>query len=142
MRPIYNEDSGAYAGEIPEAPHTYNAIAYHGGMNEHQLAISETTFGGKWRGLSPTDCPPTHVCDCNGDGRERLHAVRVRGLARSVCSFSSLLRALLYADAVLCSVLLRCGVLCCAVLCYTVLHSTTPGLRILGGQNGLIDYGG
>lgn len=33
-------------GQIPEAPETYNAIAYHGGMNEHQLAISETTFGG------------------------------------------------------------------------------------------------
>jgi len=46
MRPIYNEDSGTYAGQIPEAPETYNAIAYHGGMNEHQLAISETTFGG------------------------------------------------------------------------------------------------
>ena len=45
-RQIYDEDSGAYAGEIPEAAHTYNAVAYHGGMNEHQLAISETTFGG------------------------------------------------------------------------------------------------
>ena len=44
-RQIYDEDSGAYAGEIPEAAHTYNAVAYHGGMNEHQLAISETTFG-------------------------------------------------------------------------------------------------
>ena len=46
MRTIYNEDSGAYAGEIAEANYTYNAVAYHGGMNEHQLAISETTFGG------------------------------------------------------------------------------------------------
>ena len=46
MRSIFNEDSGAYMGQIPEAAHTYNAVAYHGGMNEHQLAISETTFGG------------------------------------------------------------------------------------------------
>ena len=45
-RLVYNEDSGAFAGWIPEAAHTYNALAYHGGMNEHQLAISETTFGG------------------------------------------------------------------------------------------------
>ena len=46
MRDIFNEDSGAYTGRIPEANQTYNALAYHGGMNEHQLAISETTFGG------------------------------------------------------------------------------------------------
>ena len=46
MRDVFNEDSGAYSGQIAEAPHTYNAVAYHGGMNEHQLAISETTFGG------------------------------------------------------------------------------------------------
>lgn len=46
MRDIFNEDSGLYAGQIPEAAKTYNAVAFHGGMNEHQLAISETTFGG------------------------------------------------------------------------------------------------
>ena len=46
MRDVYNEDSGAYTGQIPEAALTFNALAYHGGMNEHQLAISETTFGG------------------------------------------------------------------------------------------------
>ena len=46
MRLVYNEDSGSFAGKIKEAPVTYNALAYHGGMNEHQLAISETTFGG------------------------------------------------------------------------------------------------
>ena len=46
LRTIINEDSGAYAGQIPEAEQTFNALAYHGGMNEHQLAIGETTFGG------------------------------------------------------------------------------------------------
>ena len=46
LRDIWNEDSGSYAGQIPEAPRTYNAVAFHGGMNEHQLAITETTFGG------------------------------------------------------------------------------------------------
>lgn len=46
MRQIFNEDTGAYAGEITEAAETYNVVGFHGGMNEHQLAISETTFGG------------------------------------------------------------------------------------------------
>ncbi len=32
MRTIFNEDSGQYAGEIPEAAQTFNALAYHGGM--------------------------------------------------------------------------------------------------------------
>eukprot|EP01079_Euglenida_sp_SAG-EU17-18_P012458 gene12458-2272_t len=30
-RMIFNEDSGLYLGSIPEAPHTYNALAFHGG---------------------------------------------------------------------------------------------------------------
>ncbi len=44
MRPVYDWDTGKYLGEIPEAKHTYNVI---GNMNEHQLAIGETTFGGR-----------------------------------------------------------------------------------------------
>lgn len=43
MRKVYDWDSGVYLGEIPEARVTYNVI---GNMNEFQLAISETTFGG------------------------------------------------------------------------------------------------
>ena len=44
MRPIYDWDTGKYLGSIPEAPVTYNVI---GNMNEHQLSIAETTFGGR-----------------------------------------------------------------------------------------------
>eukprot|EP01062_Namystynia_karyoxenos_P031568 TRINITY_DN23419_c0_g1_i1.p1 TRINITY_DN23419_c0_g1~~TRINITY_DN23419_c0_g1_i1.p1 ORF type:complete len:570 (+),score=157.83 TRINITY_DN23419_c0_g1_i1:77-1786(+) len=46
MRDIWDQDSGRYLGQIPEAAHTYNVVGYTGGMNEHQLAIGETTFGG------------------------------------------------------------------------------------------------
>lgn len=42
-RKIYNWDTGKYLGEIEEAPETYNVI---GNLNEHGLAIGETTFGG------------------------------------------------------------------------------------------------
>lgn len=44
MRPIYDWDTGKYLGSIPEAPVTYNVI---GNINEHQVAIAETTFGGR-----------------------------------------------------------------------------------------------
>ena len=44
MRPVYEWDTGKYLGEIPEARTTYNVI---GNMNEHQLTITETTFGGR-----------------------------------------------------------------------------------------------
>ena len=44
MRDIYNWDSGEYLGQIPEARQTYNVL---GNINEHQVAIAETTFGGR-----------------------------------------------------------------------------------------------
>ena len=44
MRPVHEWDTGKYLGEIPEARTTYNVI---GNMNEHQLTITETTFGGR-----------------------------------------------------------------------------------------------
>ena len=43
-RDIYEWDTGKFLGIIPEVPHTYSVI---GNMNEHQLAIGETTFGGR-----------------------------------------------------------------------------------------------
>ena len=42
-RECYDWDSGNYLGSIPEAAHTYNVV---GNVNEHQLTITETTFGG------------------------------------------------------------------------------------------------
>ena len=44
MRQIYDWDSGVYHGEIEEAPVTYNVI---GNINEYQLSIGETTYGGR-----------------------------------------------------------------------------------------------
>lgn len=43
-RDIYEWDTGKFLGIIPEVAHTYSVI---GNMNEHQLAIGETTFGGR-----------------------------------------------------------------------------------------------
>lgn len=44
MRKIFDWDSGVYHGEIPEAHVTYNVI---GNINEYQLSIAETTYGGR-----------------------------------------------------------------------------------------------
>ena len=41
---IYDWDTGKYLGTIPQALHTYKTV---GNMNEHQLIIGETTFGGR-----------------------------------------------------------------------------------------------
>ena len=43
MLKIFDWDSGRYMGQIPQIAHTYSTI---GNMNEHQLIITETTFGG------------------------------------------------------------------------------------------------
>ena len=43
MMDIYEWDTGKYMGQIPQASQTYNVI---GNMNEFQLAIGETTYGG------------------------------------------------------------------------------------------------
>lgn len=44
MRQIYDWDSNEYHGQIPEAAETYNVI---GNINEYQLTIGETTYGGR-----------------------------------------------------------------------------------------------
>jgi len=44
MRKIYNWDTNEYLGEIPEAEETYNVI---GNINEWQVTIGETTYGGR-----------------------------------------------------------------------------------------------
>ncbi len=41
---IYEWDTGKYLGKIDQVPHTYSVV---GNMNEHQLAIGETTWGGR-----------------------------------------------------------------------------------------------
>ena len=44
MRNIYEWDTGKYLGKIPQPSCTYSVI---GNINEHQVAIGETTFGGR-----------------------------------------------------------------------------------------------
>lgn len=44
MRDIYDWDSNVYHGQIPEAAETYNVI---GNINEYQVTIGETTYGGR-----------------------------------------------------------------------------------------------
>ena len=44
MRDIYEWDTGKFLGRIPQPAHTYSVV---GNMNEFQLAIGETTFGGR-----------------------------------------------------------------------------------------------
>ena len=44
MRQVYDWDTNEYHGQIPEAPETYSVI---GNINEYQVTIGETTFGGR-----------------------------------------------------------------------------------------------
>lgn len=44
MREIRDWDTGRPLGEIPQVAHTYSVV---GNMNEHQLTIGETTWGGR-----------------------------------------------------------------------------------------------
>ena len=44
IRKIYEWDTGKFLGEIPQVARTYQRV---GNMNEHQLIIAETTYGGR-----------------------------------------------------------------------------------------------
>ncbi len=44
MIDVYEWDTGKFLGQIKQAPRTYNVV---GNMNEFQVAIGETTFGGR-----------------------------------------------------------------------------------------------
>lgn len=44
MLKVYEWDTGRYMGEIAQPAQTYNVV---GNMNEHQVTIGETTFGGR-----------------------------------------------------------------------------------------------
>lgn len=57
MLKVYEWDTGKYLGEIEQARQTYNVV---GNMNEYQVTIGETTFGGRpelaiLQGLSITE---------------------------------------------------------------------------------------
>jgi dipeptidase len=44
MREVIEWDTGKYLGQIRQAPVTYSVV---GNMNQHQVAVGETTFGGR-----------------------------------------------------------------------------------------------
>ena len=44
MRDVYEWDTGKFLGQIAEAAETYTVV---GNMNEHQVSIGETTWGGR-----------------------------------------------------------------------------------------------
>ncbi|MDY3979689.1 MAG: C69 family dipeptidase [Tidjanibacter sp.] len=44
MMQVVEWDTGRYLGDIPQAPITYSTV---GNMNEHQVIIGETTYGGR-----------------------------------------------------------------------------------------------
>ncbi len=44
LRDVYEWDSGKFLGRIRQVRHTYNVV---GNMNENQVSIGETTFGGR-----------------------------------------------------------------------------------------------
>lgn len=50
MRQIVNWDTHEHLGEIPEAPVTYNVV---GNINEYQVSIGETTYGGREEMVNP-----------------------------------------------------------------------------------------
>ncbi|MGP1465197.1 MAG: dipeptidase [Prevotella koreensis] len=51
MRKVYDWDNNKYHGEIAEAAETYNVI---GNINEWQVTIGETTFGGREELVNPS----------------------------------------------------------------------------------------
>ncbi len=50
LHKVYEWDTGKYLGEIPQQKETYNTV---GNMNEHQLMIAETTYGGRKELVDP-----------------------------------------------------------------------------------------
>ncbi len=44
MRKIIDWDTGKYLGDIPEVAHTYKVV---GNINEHQVTVAESTWGGR-----------------------------------------------------------------------------------------------
>jgi dipeptidase len=50
MLDVYEWDTGKYLGQIKQAAQTYNVV---GNMNEFQLAIGETTYGGRSELIDP-----------------------------------------------------------------------------------------
>ncbi|MCR4849137.1 MAG: C69 family dipeptidase [Bacteroidales bacterium] len=51
MRVCYDRGTNAPRGSVPQPPHTYQVVGY---INENQVALGETTFGGREELIDPT----------------------------------------------------------------------------------------
>jgi len=51
MLDVYEWDTNRFLGRIPQVSHTYSVV---GNMNEHQVAIGETTYGGRYELVDTT----------------------------------------------------------------------------------------
>ena len=51
MRTIYDRGTNAIRGYVPQPAHTYQVVGY---INENQVALGETTFGGRTELIDPT----------------------------------------------------------------------------------------
>ena len=51
MRVCYDRSTNAPRGSVPQPPHTYQVVGY---INENQVALGETTFGGREELVDPT----------------------------------------------------------------------------------------
>ena len=51
MRICYDRGTNAPRGSVPQPPHTYQVVGY---INEFQVALGETTFGGREELIDPT----------------------------------------------------------------------------------------
>ena len=49
---VYHYENGKFMGTIPEVAHTFSVVQF---MNEHQVAVGETTFGGLSELYGPSD---------------------------------------------------------------------------------------
>ncbi|RIH65824.1 dipeptidase [Mariniphaga sediminis] len=49
---VYHYENGRFMGTIPQVSHTYSVVQF---MNEHQVAVGETTFGGLGILYGPSD---------------------------------------------------------------------------------------
>ena len=96
-RKIWRWEDGKYLGEIPEVAHTYHVV---GNMNEHQLAIGETTFTGRTELRNPMEIAKMDYANLMSISLQRAKTAR-QALAKSKWN-SSLVPAVQYDEVVLC----------------------------------------
>jgi dipeptidase len=85
---VYEWDTGKYLGKIPQKAHTYSVV---GNMNQHQLSIGETTFGGR-----PELADSTGVVDYGSLIYMTLQ--RAKNAREAIATFSQLLSDYGYAS--------------------------------------------